>query len=1078
MNIEQQSHFAAYYNMARRNMFVTLNHIAKLVGLPAEKDNIKESKMEELEVVKNLTQGTAEQKERIKSLLDKHMPFIRPIVESERKYQKALVSSHKMYYEIITRWCKVLCYYRDKYTHLYFNDIRTNDSGENGYLETEKNVARDLNILFTASATCIKNRFSLTTELEFLTKNRYLVKNVPKLDDKGEKQYDDKKKLITEKKAEINTSFFYSLQNDKGCFSEMGVIFFLCQFIEKKYATMLFDQQGYKGYGIYENHNETRRRYIREVFSAYRLDMPRNRMDAERNELALAMDMLNELRRCPRELFDIISPDNQAKFRITSDVTGEEILLRRSSDRFPTLALQYIDYTGAFNDIRFQVSLGKYRYKFYHKTCVDGKTYVRSLQKELNGFGRINEIDKAREERWSEYIRKFDDVECDTADTAPYITDHHAQYVFHANRVGLYFNDAIHHDMRDGMYLPIIKNDKAPCVQPRCWLSLYDLPALMFHYLLTKEKVEKNHACATEMIIKRVVNNYRQFFLAIADGSLRPSGNAKDDFAHIKEKYDINRTDIPRDLQDYFTGKKRTEYDKLMRKKLICMIEENDEQLELHHKRREKVLDPEMRYGKRNYTSIKPGHIASLLAHDIVLFMPDARYKPTGKNFSVMQAALATFNEATNKGAWSVLEDIMVEAGVIGWDDVADNHPFLDALFDIEIKDVVELYERYWSCRGRYLRTLLSNNQYDKIPGYKQQSVRDEQFYRQRAAIYMEQPMELPRGLFDNAIKEICAERIDFKKETCNVTYLISCYMQKIHSDDSQQFYSYPRHYSCLGVDTHDVNTKRRIERYLTIQERSTISWDDAYERFIPNEDTLRKEYDKKKGEKLSFNEYKNLRYERAKKAFEYAYNKMTDTERILRRYRVQDMLMYLAACDIIGSVANVDFGYRLYMIAGNEDKQFFDFTIPHFEVPITLTDGRVCKLTQDGIKLKNYGDFFRFIYDIRVRTLLDNTSRQEIERSLLEAELDAYDGCRPEVFRILLTIENRIVNAHPELKGKRIDFKKVLEVMTDCSDEDKEIMRLIRNGFSHNYYPIINNADYNNIPHVAESLKDMLPNI
>lgn len=249
-------------------------------------------------------------------------------------------------------------------------------------------VVRLLTYLFSASVREIKKRYNLTTELNFL--NLYKTK-------RGE---NGTREVI------IDTRHSFALQKDNGMLSRKGLIFLVCQFIDKKYATMLFDQQGYRGYGFYGNNNEARCQYIREVFSAYRMQRLNERMNVERNDIALAMDMLNELRRCPKELFDIISPDEQNKFRIKSDKTGEEVLLRRSSDRFALLAMQYIDCTGAFDKIRFQVSLGKYRYKFYDKTCIDGESHLRILQKELNGFGRLNDIDHAREEQWGDLIRK------------------------------------------------------------------------------------------------------------------------------------------------------------------------------------------------------------------------------------------------------------------------------------------------------------------------------------------------------------------------------------------------------------------------------------------------------------------------------------------------------------------------------------------------------------------------------------------------------------------------------------------------------------------------------------------------
>lgn len=1066
MTIEQQSYFAAYYNMARRNLFVTLQHISKVAHLDATNDDIRESAIHEMRVVKRLINGTAEEKVNIERLIYKHIPFMRAVVENRRYIENAhietnsntnnkkkiLAKNTQLLADAFTDWCIVITFFRDKFSHLIFNDPRSNDPQ---FIEREKRVVYDLNFLFTASARIIKERFSLTTQLEFLIKGRYKSE---KLKDKsGRFIKDENGKPLT--RMVIDPQFFYSLQNKDNRMSLMGNIFLVCQLIEKKYATMLLDSQGDNGNEVYQNYDEEQRRYIREVFSVHRIILPRNRMDIERIDIMLAMDMLNELRRCPAELFDVISPAEQKKFRIVSEVTGEEVLLRRSSDRFSSLAMEYFDNTHAFSNIRFQVSLGKYRYKFYNKKCIDGHSHMRTLQKELNGFGRIQEINNARITQWGKLIRRYDDITFDTPDTTPYITDHNAQYVINGNRIAMYFNSSLGNKLRNGYYLPDIQDDKAPCLQPICLMSIYELPAMLFHHLLTKE----NNKDATQKIIMDTVGQYHRFFTDIVHGTLSRTGNAQHDFEHIHATYGIARTDIPRELQDYFTGKLRDGFNTLARKRVKKMIQDNNRSLEVFRKKRNEIQLAEMKYGKSNYKELRPGSLASILAQDIVYFIPNNQDKPTGKNYNVLQATLATFDTRHDPKAWDKIEEILIELGAMGWENEADNHPFIVQLFDLQINNTIEFYNLYMEKRGEYLRSISENDNFEHLPFLHATRTRwqrrNEQFYRNLAERYASQPIDLPRGLYLPAIKEVLSnipELVpDIALPQCNVTHLILRYMQAVKGDESQPFYFAARHYSCMSEKGH----------YLTIPQLKGITTQEAQKQYIGRK---RAAHDKNSKEEFNSSE--------VREKFGQLYRKMENIERTLRRYRVQDMLMYLAACDIVNST-KAHLGHKLNMIADDNNTGFFDYVIPRFEIDITLREGRTCKLTKEKLKLKNYGDFFRFIYDSRVRSLFDFSSITEVEYDLLEQELAGYDECRPQVFETILSIEKEVVESNLLSPDDRITFRTVLDAMTGRSDTEKEVMKLIRNAFSHNSYAIrrIEGINYNKLPEVATSLKDLL---
>jgi len=1048
MTIKEQSHFAAYYNMARHNMYETLCYISKISGIQEGEDN-KESKIEDMQLLRVLTtKGHPEEKIRIEKLIYKHLPLFRPAVEDLRKKSKENVKSPELLAKVIKNWAKVITYYRDKFTHYVFIDKRHENKE---FLNAEMSVANDLNQIFTASARVIKERFGLSTELEFLTKGRYRTQTI-----------DGKRS------TKLNPNFIYSLQDKNERLNKMGLIFLACQLIEKKYASMLFDQQGYMGRDIYFDFTPAQCKYIREVFSAHRIVLPRGRMDVERNEITIAMDMFNELGKCPKELFEIISKEEQKRFRTKSETTGEEVLLMRHSDRFATLALQYIDNRKVFEKIRFQLSLGKYRYKFYDKTCVDGDTHVRILQKELNGFGRINEIELLKEEKWGGLIRKFEDAKIDTAETKPYITDQYPQYLFNGNRIGIYFNSAHGKAMRNGAYIPDIESG-AHCIQPICWISNYELPALIFHHILTKDEKKS----LTEKIIIDCVERYKKLFNDIAEGKVARTGNATSDFEMISKEYGIEKSDIPRELQDYFNGTERDGIEQYAKAQIREMIEENRIRLEQFNSKLKKIEDGEVKYGKRDYTEIRTGELAQYLAKDIVMFMPKAKYKPTSKNYNVMQALLATFNGSESGSTLDEVDDMFDNIKACYWKNESDNHPFLEYVLGEEPKDIIAFYKIYLELRGEYLDKCIKKMDLATIPFIhterKRWEKRDEKFFKELAQRYATQPIELPRGLYDRAIKEYLKSKSILEdviaQEQCNVTYLIARYMQDVLKDDSQQFYSLPRHYSCLSEK----------DKYLSLTEREAIAKSDALNNFKKRE--REKENENRRGNRrYNKGENKNTIKDRdTEEKFNSLYRKMDNNERILRRYKVQDMLLYLLACDIIKGIMREDFGYKLSMITDGKNSNFFDYKMPEFKTTITLKEGKKFTIKQQYLKIKNYGDFLKFIFDLRIDSLLSNGTKVEIDRNILEDELSNYDGSRPKVFETLLMIEKIVVEKHKELKDlEHITFGDVLNVIK-MEEGEKKILRLIRNAFSHNYYPTIKDVNYDNMPEVAESLKDIL---
>jgi hypothetical protein len=93
------------------------------------------------------------------------------------------------------------------------------------------------------------------------------------------------------------------------------------------------------------------------------------------------------------------------------------------------------------------------------KTCINGEEEIRSQQKEINGFGRIQEIEQKRQTEYQDFLQtakeksvkiEGEDInldllqfEKDSADSKPYITDSRAYYNIHNNRIGLLWKEKV-----------------------------------------------------------------------------------------------------------------------------------------------------------------------------------------------------------------------------------------------------------------------------------------------------------------------------------------------------------------------------------------------------------------------------------------------------------------------------------------------------------------------------------------------------------------------------------------------------------------------------------------------------------
>lgn len=1117
---------AAFANLARLNLFNTLTFIEDAIGLKDPRR--REDDMESMTILsmQNKSKYT-EFRQNALRLFCRHFSFLKYMNEEDEKRKKKNKGDIKSFgYDqaslVLRRIIVVLGYYRDQSSHHAFRDERTSDSA---YLETEERLVWELDTCFTIAVRVIKERFakefqadSTKTCLDFLNGRTRKDRNT--------------------RETVLNFRHAYSLavkENGHTRLSELGKVFLLSLLLQKQYASELldkcraFEKTNWKTGALLAPSGSPQQSYIRDIFSALRIRLPHNRIDSNVGIVHIGLDMLGELKKCPDVLFELLSAEDRRRFEQTDSSTGETVLMRREKDRFPQLALSYIDYTHQFQSARFAVNVGMYRYVFKEKKlCIDGNIEPRILQKDLNGFGRIQEIEEIRtlnpessDNPWpyQKLIKGYEDTPKKDADCCPYIRNTRTRYFFNGNHIGICFGpkpEGYPYDYAsplkndDGLvwFLPDIQasareggHAEARCIDPHCWLSIFDIPAMAFLTFLTKDRAYQG-LHPVERIILDCVIRYRKLFKDIADGTVFNT-DGKTIEEHLKTFYKIDFKDVPKGLR-LFLKKEGYDADALFRRHLLRILQgDSEEGSRGLIERSSNMLDKweadkktvrkakENKAGKVGYVEIKTGVLMSWLLKDIVRlqkYMPvtdengnTKSNKLTGLNYAKLQALLSTFPFRSS----DELKGVFKAYGIL------DTHPFLAKAF-VNYADntpvaanPLALYENYLYERYEFFCDLeekllkgISIENYGFVKAERRRWKKDyletlpKEFYDKETGRFI--PVYLPSGLFEPHLRKQL-ERIPGMKDVlaagdkngrqANTTYMIQKYFEIVLHDGPQPYYEFERTYpfheyidkkrkdikvsdipaknNATGVVLATSNLRRAVEASLRNRPR------------IDNKSAVRED---RKGETNTPPTPYSVETLRKK------WNEMSDAERTLRRYKVQDMLYFLMGISIVFPMDNATRRqgamFLKNVMGGNEGTDILSQS-----VDITTSfriQQKTYSIKQEGVKIRDYTEVFELLRDTRTRSLLPILPVGTVLVDDLRDELKRYDHQRILIFRDMLLLEKKNYERSIEdLHEGRIDFKRLLMFERNLSDTEKEQLCAIRNAFGHNYYANPESASY-----------------
>ena len=320
----------------------------------------------------------------------------------------------------------------------------------------------------------------------------------------------------------------------------------------------------------------------------------------------------------------------------------------------------------------------------------------------------------------------------------------------------------------------------------------------------------------------------------------------------------------------------------------------------------------------------------------------------------------------------------------------------------------------------------------------------------------------------------------DIDVHQANVTYLIGEFMKRELGDDFQEFYSWQRNYRFMDMLIGDTDRKGALcSNYTSVADREKL-WQEREVRIRSYRNKVMKSLGNggrttSKTANADVEELLDRRISAARIDFQ-------KSEKTIRRYKEQDALLFLLARNTLTAEISFDgTKFLLKDIMPDAEKGLLSEIMP-----MTFTfekGGRVYTIQSDGMKLKNYGDFFVLVNDRRIGNLLKLVGSDVVSKEQLTDELRRYDQCRPKVVEMVFDLEKWAYDTYSGLQERAVEckngqFKFILdELLADkaISKEHRTVLLIIRNAFDHNNYPENHGVvNITTLPDIAMSLADI----
>ncbi|PDP80522.1 type VI-B CRISPR-associated RNA-guided ribonuclease Cas13b [Prevotella intermedia] len=1080
-NMLDNKHFwAAFLNLARHNVYITVNHINKVLELKNKKDqDILIDNDQDILAIKThweKVNGDLNKTERLRELMTKHFPFLETAIYTKNKEDKEEVKQEKQAkaqsFDSL-KHCLFLFLEKLQEARNYYSHYKYSESTKEPMLEKE----------------LLKKMYNIFDDnIQLVIKDYQHNKDI---------NPDEDFKHLDRTEEDFN---YYFTRNKKGNITASGLLFFVSLFLEKKDAIWM--QQKLRGF---KDNRESKKKMTHEVFCRSRMLLPKLRLESTQTQDWILLDMLNELIRCPKSLYERLQGEDREKFKVPFDPTDENYdaeqepfknTLVRHQDRFPYFALRYFDYNEVFANLRFQIDLGTYHFSIYKK-LIGGQKEDRHLTHKLYGFERIQEFAKQnRPDEWKAIVKDLDTYE---TSEEPYISETTPHYHLENQKIGIRFRNG-NNDIWPSLETNGENNEKSKYkldkqYQAEAFLSVHELLPMMFYYLLLKKEKPNNdeiNASIVEGFIKREIRYIYKLYDAFANGEI----NNIDDLKKYCEDKGIPKRNLPKQMIAILESKPKDMVEEAERKQRK-MVKDTKKLLATL----EKQTQGEIEDGGRNIRLLKSGEIARWLVNDMMRFQPVQKdnegnplnnSKANSTEYQMLQRSLALYNKE-EKPTRYFRQVNLIES--------SNPHPFLNNTEWKECNNILSFYRSYLTKKIEFLNELKPED-WEKNQYFLK--LKEPKTNRETLVQGWKNGFNLPRGIFTEPIREWFKrhqndseeyKKVEALKRVGLVTKVIPLFFKEEYfKEDAQKeinncvqpFYGFP--YNVGNIH------KPKEEDFLHREERIEL-WDKKKDKFkgYKAKKKFKEMTDKEKEEHRSYLEFKSW----------------NQFERELRLVRNQDIVTWLLCMELIDKLKveglNVEELQKLRLkdidtdTAKQEKNNILNRVMP-MQLPVTVYEiddsHNIVKdrplhtvyIEETKTKLLKQGNFKALVKDRRLNGLfsfVDTSSEAElkskpISKLRVEYELGEYQNARIEIIEDMLALEGALIEKDKNLPTD--NFSDMLNGWLEGKDEsdkarfqnDVKLLVAVRNAFSHNQYPMRNRIAFANINPFSLSSADI----
>lgn len=1062
-NLEQHPYyFGLFANMARHNVYRILSEIA--IKTETGKPSDSETRMWEADVINCLKKSSSANKEnlpekqrRVMEKLHEQFPFLRALNIT----LNADNPDYNKYYDEMRTILEQLENTRNGLSHAIHKPTSFNEE-----------IIKWLEFIYEDGLKTVRKRIKLDdTKTSFLERYRGMDKAA--------------------KKPKLNTAFEFSFRRN-GNITEKGLAFFISLFLEPEYTNLFLNKlNGFK------KNSTNEEKAVHMIYKVNAAKLPVSKLESG----SILLDMLNELGRCPDELYETLKEKDKKEFLAKAGTVVDEsgqtdeqdnVVLKRHQFRFPYFALRYIDKKEIFEHLRFHVDLGNYHFNSYDKRMA-GMHITRRWEKKLLGFGRLDEY--AEEKRPKEYkalVKPPETIDDNTP--APFIVETNPHYHFMGNNIGIRNIRKPHKDkngeiIQHSTWPAVETGKKAATEEPDYFLATDELVPLLVYSFLAREF----NAPGAEDIITQYGKNTESFLKDFIEGekirptdkgkitnkrsgsfgaSLKPDNVFNEEYESRKEwlaaklkPYNLQPHQVPETLQRHLMRIEPVNPQQRSEFIINYLLDETEKMLsrtEIIDKKSPDFNKKKERQRLRNL-HLRAGDTALFLAKDLLYLQPpkkeaDGSNSPKGKanpdEFQLLQARLAFFGRDKH-----TLKETFALCGLIDSD---NPHPFLSELLKKDLdkcRDCRSFYITYLEYRMVYLERIQEKILKNKDVSHyhflvSRNEKRDDDYFKTYAEAVKNKPTNIPRSIFRDALVGMLQQKKDYPwaeqlaaagNGDNNVVFLINEWY-KLLIDKYQPFYDFERNY-------------RVVDEWKNIRPGGLIK---PLQKHFLNTEDLTKLAEEIKSKNRKKNKDSDL-------MFYTAFGKqVTGNERRIRYYRAADQALLLMVKDLLSTEnenikKSLETEFKLQDISPTNEKSVLNRSIA-FEQNIKSATGEYKTITAT-FKIKDYGKFRKDLKDKRLPALLDYYPDKKINKEELDRQLKDYERARITVAEKIYAFEKAFDKAgkYKEPLQKELDARGFAEhyVLLDLylgaepeGDALKEQLNEIRRKMMHNQFP------------------------